>query len=268
MNRVRLYISSPVDVAEERRRAIAVVERLREEFRELTLDVLSREQEAPDCAADSTALTDLPDDFDVYTTIIGGRLGGPTGPHADSASNPLHGSITESEFEAAVTSYRDRGKPELLVYRKSLSQSELASHDSAGVAQFFDKWFLSSKDRTAIGAYHTFSESEQFEDLFAVHLRKLLRRFLPRPNNLPAPTSSFVGRVDLIREVNGLLRQSDVRMVALVGPGGTGKSRLGLRVAREQLPYFEDGVFLITLASCVSSCLSFSLLFSLFFCFT
>ncbi len=180
---------------------------------------------------------------------MGGHLETPPDSGFTRKDGSSYASGTEFEFEVAIDSARSRGKPELLVYRKSLPAEQQGTPEFGQVSAFFDKWFLSAKDRTAIGAYHTFAEVEQFEDLFKLHLRKLLRRFLPRPNNLPTPTSSFVGRTELVREVTGFIRQSEVRLVTLVGPGGTGKSRLGLQAAAGLLPDFEDGVFLITLAS-------------------
>jgi predicted ATPase len=248
MNRVTLFISSPGDVADERQRAFAVVERLQQEFSEtLSLEPLLWEQEAQLATAEPR--THSPADFDIYATVVGSRLGSPPGSQLTRRDGSLYTSSTEFEFEAAVDGYRANGKPELLVYRKSFPVEQTATPQFEEVTAFFDKWFMSAEDRTAIGAYHTFAAAEQFEDLFTVHLRKLLRRFMPRPNNLPEPTSSFVGRVDLIREVTGLIKQSDVRLITLVGPGGTGKSRLGLRTAQGLLPDFQDGVFLITLAA-------------------
>jgi non-specific serine/threonine protein kinase len=249
MKPVRLYISSPGDVADERQRALNVVQRLQQEFSELSIEAVLGEQEPHLVQANAAVEVSSPADFDIYTTIIGGRLGGAgvAPPGEEGAGHPV--SITEMEYQQAVTSARDRGAPELLVYRQSLAAEQQATAQGRTVAEFFDKWFLSDEDQTATGAYHTFAAAEQFEDLFTVHLRKLLRRFLPRPNNLPDPDSSFVGRKGLIREVKGYLRQSEVRLVSLVGPGGTGKSRLGLRVAKSVLPEFPDGVFLITLAA-------------------
>jgi non-specific serine/threonine protein kinase len=248
MNRVRIFISSPGDVIDERQRALAVVERLQEEFSEtLSLEPMVPEPEPG--AATSKAQAHSPADFDIFATIIGGHLRAPTESQLTRRDGSAYASSTEYEFEVAIDSSRSRGKPELLVYRKSLPADQQATPQFQEVSAFFDKWFLSAEDRTAIGAYHTFAEVEPFEDLFKLHLRKLLRRFLPRPNNLPAPTSSFVGRTDLVREVTGFIRQSEVRLVTLVGPGGTGKSRLGLQTAAGLLPDFEDGVFLITLAS-------------------
>ena len=64
-------------------------------------------------------------------------------------------------------------------------------------------------------------------------------------NNLPHDVSSFVGRERERAEAIGLLSKS--RLVTLVGPGGVGKTRLALRVARDLLADFTGGVWLAEL---------------------
>ena len=68
------------------------------------------------------------------------------------------------------------------------------------------------------------------------------------PNNLPAMLNRFVGRVLELQEVKRRLAQT--RMLTLLGPGGTGKTRLALQVASDLLPAYEDRVYLIDLALC------------------
>src|SRR5215218_5145061 len=67
-----------------------------------------------------------------------------------------------------------------------------------------------------------------------------------RPNNLPPQLTSFVGREEEIAEVERLLDRT--RLLTLTGPGGSGKSRLALRVAAELLTRYEDGSFFIDLS--------------------
>jgi predicted ATPase/class 3 adenylate cyclase len=65
------------------------------------------------------------------------------------------------------------------------------------------------------------------------------------PTNLPADVTDFVGREREVAEVRDLMRTG--RLVTLTGPGGTGKTRLSLRVAREIVPEFPHGVFFVPL---------------------
>jgi predicted ATPase/class 3 adenylate cyclase len=69
-----------------------------------------------------------------------------------------------------------------------------------------------------------------------------------RINNLPAQPTPLVGRERELGEVRDLLRTEGVRVLTLTGPGGIGKTRLGLQVAAELLDEFEDGVFFVALA--------------------
>lgn len=52
-----------------------------------------------------------------------------------------------------------------------------------------------------------------------------------------------------LQELAGRLRGNEVRSVTLTGPGGTGKTRLALEVARQALPLFGDGVCFISLVA-------------------
>jgi predicted ATPase/DNA-binding SARP family transcriptional activator len=71
----------------------------------------------------------------------------------------------------------------------------------------------------------------------------------PRRTNLPAPLTSFVGREWERLEITRLLRaeRGGGRQITLLGPGGCGKTRLALEIARGVLDEYPDGVWLAEL---------------------
>jgi predicted ATPase len=66
--------------------------------------------------------------------------------------------------------------------------------------------------------------------------------------NLPASTTSLVGRETDAHAVRTLLTKDEVRWVTLTGPGGVGKTRLALHVAREMSEAFAGATYFIPLA--------------------
>jgi predicted ATPase len=70
-----------------------------------------------------------------------------------------------------------------------------------------------------------------------------------RPNNLPLQPTPFLGREHEVEQVVALVRRPEVRFLTLIGPGGTGKSRLAVQAAAELLDDFADGVYFVPLAS-------------------
>jgi predicted ATPase/class 3 adenylate cyclase len=65
--------------------------------------------------------------------------------------------------------------------------------------------------------------------------------------NLPLQPNELIGRDTEVAEVVQLARDG-IRVVTLTGPGGTGKTRLGLQAAAELVPDYPDGVFWVPLA--------------------
>ncbi|MEM8746598.1 MAG: BTAD domain-containing putative transcriptional regulator [Actinomycetota bacterium] len=77
-------------------------------------------------------------------------------------------------------------------------------------------------------------------------------RLTRRPgDDLPPVRGRLIGRDDLVRRVRGSLESS--RLVTLVGPGGIGKTRLAVEIARRSSPASADGVWFVNLAEIVES---------------
>ncbi len=69
----------------------------------------------------------------------------------------------------------------------------------------------------------------------------------PPPGNLRAALTSFVGREEELRLIGKRLAEG--RLVTLVGPGGSGKTRLANTAAADLVGHYPGGVWLVELAS-------------------
>src|SRR5712692_1760536 len=69
-----------------------------------------------------------------------------------------------------------------------------------------------------------------------------------RAHNLPVQPTPLIGREREVAAVQQLLLRDDVRLLTLTGPGGSGKTRLGLHVAVELSDHFTDGISFVNLA--------------------
>jgi predicted ATPase/class 3 adenylate cyclase len=98
---------------------------------------------------------------------------------------------------------------------------------------------------------HWLKDLAEPEHLYQLSVEGLPRAFPPLrslttlPNNLPRNLSTFVGRLSDLAEVRQLI--GEAALVTLTGPGGVGKTRLGLQLAAEMLETFTDGAWLVEL---------------------
>ena len=76
---------------------------------------------------------------------------------------------------------------------------------------------------------------------------------LPVPNNIPIALSPFFGRQSELAQLRGYLQNPHMRLVTMIGQGGTGKTRLAIEAARQNMRLFPDGVWFVALESVVSA---------------
>ena len=92
-----------------------------------------------------------------------------------------------------------------------------------------------SQDATERGPNQTTSDRVAPDDTQPLTLVSELVR---QPTNLVAQSTSFVGRVAELADLHQLFQQG-VRLLTLLGPGGTGKTRLSLQFAEQLISHFN-----------------------------
>jgi predicted ATPase/class 3 adenylate cyclase len=102
---------------------------------------------------------------------------------------------------------------------------------------------------------HRLKDIQHHERIFQLVINDIHANFPPlktldlHPNNLPTQLTPFIGRRKDLEALGKLLQQDDVRLITLVGPGGVGKTRLGLQVAAEGADAFPGGVYFVDLVA-------------------
>ena len=114
-------------------------------------------------------------------------------------------------------------------------------------------------------AYKSFDSPEELAELLEGDLATLLaERFdqsrRPPPvttdtsplelasDRVPVPLTRLIGRAESQERLLELLTRTDVRLVTLLGPGGVGKSRLAIEIARLVAELHPEGVAFVSLA--------------------
>lgn len=99
---------------------------------------------------------------------------------------------------------------------------------------------------------HRLKDLPQAEHLFQIVISGLendfpaLKAESGQRHNLPATLNTFVGRSQELLTISERLHDS--RLITLVGPGGTGKTRLAIEVGAQELDRFADGVWIAQIA--------------------
>ena len=253
---IRIFVSSPGDVAPERRRVDAVAAKLNREYEGLVAfePVL---WEDGVYKADSTFQAQIPQAaaFDIVVSIFWTRIG--TELPADFAHMPdgrpyLSGTVYE--LLTALEASKQKGVPDVYVFRKTAdaalptANAELRRQAEAhldALEAFWSEWFKSEKGQFK-AAYQVFATTDEFEREFEWLCRQWLqsrdllgpRLTWPKEKGSPfrglAPFEAehapvFFGRDRAIDEARRRLAEAAARgapFLMIVGASGSGKSSL------------------------------------------
>lgn len=185
---LRIFISSPGDVGQERVISGRVVDRLQGEFAGYAhLDPILWEHEPLRATEHFQSQIMTPSSTDIMVCILWSRLGTRLPPDQfHRADGTQYASGTEWEFEDAALSYLRQGKPDLLVYRKT-SDPLINSSDERAIERleqkhaldaFINRWFGNPQEGFK-AAFTSFETAGEFEELLEKHLRKLIKERLP-----------------------------------------------------------------------------------------
>ena len=181
---LKVFVSSPGDVAEERLIAKRVLDRLAAEFApDARIESILWEHE-PLLVSDTFQTQIIrPAETDIVVCILWSRLGTRLPQQFKRPDGSPYNSGTEFEFEDALEGRKQRGVPDLLVYRKtaeplvSLKDTQAASQalQQKMLLDEFVQRFFHGEDGTLIAAFHPFENAADFETRLEEHLRKLIQ---------------------------------------------------------------------------------------------
>ncbi len=136
---------------------------------------------------------------------------------------------------------------------------------SAGL-NYCNKVIISEQERLA-GLIYAAAHLKRYHSMFGIplpnevtsigidNLQPEHSRNISKPNksgvknNLPPLITPFIGRYKELEITSDLLQREDVRLISLTGPGGTGKTRLGIQLASHLMDNYNDGVFFVDLSA-------------------
>lgn len=284
---LRIFVSSPGDVGEERRLTARVIERLSFEWQgRVLLEPYFWEHEPLRATAHFQAQIPRPAESDVVLCVLWSRLGTRLPPDVTREDGSRYASGTEFEFEDAYSAHQRLGTPDLLVYRRtSKAITELDSEERVlerleqkrALDAFVDRWFKHAEGHLT-AALHTFEHPAEFEKQLERHLRRLIdERWQAAGGGEEAVPGAlwqagspfrglqaferehaavFCGRTAEVSEVLAALRRQDAAgrpFVLVAGMSGCGKSSLVRAGVLPELtaPGVIEGIGLWRIASLV-----------------
>jgi len=269
---LRIFISSPGDVQQERQRVEKAIERLGKQAHitsHFRLNSLLWEEVPPEGGSPPQTTIDRylgeAGEADIYSCILWHRMGTPT----KNAKGESFRSGTECEFFSAYRANAANGKPHILLYHCQRPQSpEIDPEQSKLVKEFLARF--KSANPELKGLFHHYTDIDEFEHRITTDLNTIIvKRFLALSQTqtqrcefypstyLQLPTN-YVPREELLVELrtallsnnNALaLTSAKAKPTALHGMGGIGKSVMARALCDDPQvrETFPDGILWTTL---------------------
>ncbi|MBW7881315.1 MAG: tetratricopeptide repeat protein, partial [Caldilineaceae bacterium] len=130
-------------------------------------------------------------------------------------------------------------------YRQAMWALAQSGHRNEALAAYETCWRVLYDELGVTPGHETETLREQIEEERVASVNAdAAAAVAGRPaHNLPATTTSFVGRTNELTSLRHALLNPSNRLVSIVGPGGAGKTRLALAAAAELVGFFSDGVW-------------------------
>ncbi len=267
MKTLRIFISSPGDVAEERERAKQVIEQLRRrytgrlELRPVFWEDMPLQGDMSFQEGIDVVLSDHGVGIAIF--ILWSRLGSPTGPRVIRDDGSEYRSGTEREFDLMLKARAKSGgkQPDILIYTRADESSfeerlrgrvtddknDLIRQKKL-VETFIQEEFHDVERKTNLRAYHSFDRPVTFSQRLRIHLQELIdplveelpeetvwdvaekgSPFLGLDAFQPCHAPIFFGREDEVLEVRQALKQQACEGQAFVLiAGGSGSGKSSL----------------------------------------
>lgn len=269
MKKLRIFISSPGDVIQERKIAKNIIAELGNVYSQyVELETIMWE----DLPLEATGSFQSGIDFfleqapiDIAVFILWSRLGSTLGQAYRKADGSLYDSGTEYEFDTMYALWEKTKRPRIIVYVKDaeiqFGKGLSSSHIKEALAQqdklnsFIEEKFRDKETGTNY-AYLQFDRQQTFEDRLRSHLTRLILEHIGHDVHVKewegnpyvglksfdiSDRPIFCGRkgitYEIIEKITDVHRNSEEPTLMILGESGSGKSSL---VKAGILPFFQD----------------------------
>jgi WD40 repeat protein len=285
---LRVFISSPGDVPDERLRTALVLDKLAQDYaRHFTIKSYRWEHEPMLASGHFQDVIEPPSAFDIVVLILWSRLGTPLPPKTDvreyrggDGRVPVTG--TEWEFEDALAGAKTEGAPAILVFRNAnpapieTFDAEFRTRQLSQIEALDRFWKRNFANRgTFLAAYDRYTSLEEFAARLEQVLRKIIEKRILEKSDTRNPETAAVwpgapfrglqsyeaehaaiyfGRDEAVARVAEQLAvqaRSGSAFLLVLGASGSGKSSLvkaGL-VPRLMKPQRIEGIEFLRYAS-------------------